>query len=156
MSRRYWRSIGFQALILLTMAIVAAIDSDIYVAIVSITLLVLPPVNWSVASVLIWTSRQDPSVRSLADSADNALTWAINSTVAALVGILVLGRTMGLISFPLGTILAVMIGFIVVTSSLPAFRFLQTWREVWLPMVRDQTPAPGLPRDEDIPVPPPQ
>ena len=136
MTRRHWLNLVGQFLIFASMATVAAIDENIFVVAISISLLVLPPVNWAVAGVLVWTSRQDPSVRSLADASDNALTWAVNSTVAAIIGIVALLRVTGLVTQSIGTIVSVLIGFIVVTSSLPAFRFLRTWREVWLPMIR--------------------
>ncbi len=142
MSRRYWRSIGLQLLILASMGVVAAIDENLFVILVSISVLVLPPVNWAVAGVLLWTSRQDPTVRSLADGADNALTWAVNSTAAAIIAFVALLRVTGIINESIGTIVSVLIGFIVVTSSLPAFRFLQTWKDVWWPMVRGRTQDP--------------
>lgn len=133
--------------ILLLMIVLATLNKDAYVALVALVLLFLPPINWSVAGVLIWTSRQDPTVRSLADAADNALTWAVNSTAAAIVGVLVLAQAMGLLQHQTGSVVTVMLGFIVVTSSLPAFRFLRTWREVWMPMIlrgeHDPSPADG-------------
>lgn len=138
MRARHLRTLVIQACILISMAVLAVVDSNAYLVIVSVSLLILPPINWTVAGVLLWTTRQDPSVRSLADAADNALTLAISSTAAAFVALLILGRAVGILPIPVavGNIISVMLGFIVVTSSLPAFRFLQTWREVWMPMVR--------------------
>ena len=136
MNRGHWLNLAIQIAILIVMLGIAAISIDIYVGLVAVLLLVLPAVNWTVAGVLLWTSRQDTTVRSLSDAADNALTWAVNSTVAAIVAGMVLARSLGLLSSPIGSVTGVLLGFIVVTGSLPALRFLRTWRDVWLPMVR--------------------
>jgi len=139
---RLRRNLAIQGFILASMVGVAIVNEDLYIAAIAVSLLILPPINWSVAGVLIWTSRQDPSVRSLADAAENAMTWAVSSTVAALIGALVLGRLMGFVPNQIGSVITVLLGFVVVTGSMPAVRFLRTWREVWLPLVRmEQLPG---------------
>lgn len=130
----HWRTAGLLLSILLTMALIAAIDSGIYVGVVAISVLVLPPANWAVAGILLWTSRRDPSIRSLRDAADTALTLAINSSAAADVGAIIILRTFGVLNTTMSLAVTVLLGYIVVTLSLPAARFLQTWRDVWAPM----------------------
>lgn len=145
MKARHWRNLAFQLLILVTMIVIAAINIDAYVILVAASLLVLPVINWTVTGVLLWTSKQDPTVRSLADAADNAMTYAVTSTAAAVLAGVTLARIMGLLPNQIGPVITVLIGFIVVTGSLPAFRFLQTWREVWMPMIRNSETTTYVP-----------
>jgi hypothetical protein len=135
---RHWRNIALQLVILSAMGFVAATDMGAYVSAVSVAVLVLPTINWTVALLLIWASRQDDTIRSLADAADNALTWAINSSVAGMIGIILLGLQAGFLRGQFGVLITVLLGFIIVTGSLPAVRFLRTWRDVWMPMIRER------------------
>lgn len=136
MNRRHWQSIGLQLGILCIMGGLSFLSTDLYLLVVTIALIVFPAVNWAVAGVLVWTSHHDPTIRSLADAADNQINLAISSSVAAAVAGMVLARLLGLLVIPIGDILTVLLGFAVVSISIPAFRFLQTWRDVWMPIVR--------------------
>jgi len=142
-SRERWSSLALQVAIFVAMCLIAVLDSDTYLAIVSVGLVVLPPIAWSVAGVLVWTSSQDPGIRSLSDAADNAITTAINSTVAAVIGGIILLRMVGFLRGSNGDLLAILIGFVVInTSALPSFRFLRTWHQVWSPMSRERENKP--------------
>ena len=150
MTQQRWFNLGLQLLIFVSMAALALIDAKAYVVVVSVSLVALPPVCWTVAGVLTWTSNQDPTIRSLSDAADNAITTAINSTLLAVVGGLLLARLAGFVCEPIGDVLTILLGFIVVNASaLPSFRFLRTWRLVWSKRVWPDRSPLELHRDPD-------
>lgn len=144
--RGHWRRLIAQLVIGAVMLAINYISSDLYIALVSITLLILPVFVWTVFFVLLWLSRRAPDIRSLSDRVDDMLTLGLASTVAALIAITVLLRIVGIITQPVGSIITVGLGFVVVAVAIPAVTQLRTVRDVWLPMVMGQR---DLPRDED-------
>lgn len=132
----HWKRFFIQMGILVSMVIVNAIDQNIYFALVSFSIIVLPVASWTVFGLLLWTSHEAPDVKSLRDRVDDALTLALISTVAASIGVLLLARLLGIITNPVGGFISVALGFIVVEVSFPAIGFLRTWRDLYLPMIR--------------------
>lgn len=122
--------------ILATMLVVNEVSTDLYVGLIALSIIVLCAASWTVFLLLLWTERQAPDIQSLHDRVDDALTLALVSTVAAVIGFITLGRLFGLITVTVGTFITVGLGFIVVEVSIPAIGFLRTWRDVYLPMVR--------------------
>lgn len=145
------RRLAFQFFILVSMAVVAYFNEDVYVALVSLLCLIAVPINWSVAGVLLWSSAQAPDIRSLADRADDAVTLAVNSTVAAVVVALILGRMLGFIPVAVSLAITVGLGFIIVSNSLPNIRFAQTWRDVYVPILRSRNISVGRASAEPSP-----
>lgn len=138
------RRLAFQFSIFISMGVIAWVNVGLYVLLASLSILITVPINWSVAGVLLWSSNQAPDIKSLADRADDAITIAINSTVAAVIVGLVSARALGLISVSTSLAITVGLGFIIVSNSLPNLRFLQTWRNVWVPMLRERNISVGL------------
>jgi hypothetical protein len=140
--RGHWRRFLSQIVILISMVAVASLDLRLYTNLVLLSIIVLLPVCWGAAAVLLWSSAQAPEIDSLSDRADDALSIAVNSTVAVILALLVIARALKIINEQVTTALTVGLGFIIVTSALPSIRFLQTWRSVWLGMIvqkaRDQ------------------
>jgi Kef-type K+ transport system membrane component KefB len=132
----YWRRLALLATIGASMAIVNAINEDLFIGLVAVSLLVLPVFVWSVFFVLHWLSRQAPDIQSLHERAEDMLTSAIALTVAAAIAAAVLARLLKFIEEPIGNWITVGIAFVIVTTSLSAMRLLRTARDVWLPMIR--------------------
>lgn len=125
--------------VLFTLSAIAAVDEDLYLNVLSVILIVLPVCGWTVAGVLVWTARQAPDVASLVNRADDAVTLAIASSVGAIAGFITLARLFGIV-IP-GRPVLVLLGFALVTVSVPAIGWLGVWRDVWLPMVRNRRSA---------------
>jgi hypothetical protein len=134
--RGHWRRLLVQIAILASMLLLNAISADLYVGLVSISIVALPVASWTVFAMLLWTSQQAPDIQSLSERVDDALTLSLISSVAAGIGTLVLGKLLGFITTPTVSIVTVGLGFIVVEVSIPAIGFLRTWRDIYLPMVR--------------------
>lgn len=134
--RRHWSRLFVELGILASMIVVNAIDGQLYLNLISLSLVILPVAGWTVFGLLLWTARQAPDIQSLHERVDDALTLALITTVAALIALEVLGRQIGIITAPIGNWVTVALGYIVVMISVPALSFLQTWRSVYLPMVR--------------------
>lgn len=137
MTGHWWRLI-VQLVILVSMLVVNALDGTTYAAAVSVSVIALPVASWTVFAILLWTEHEVSkttleSIQSLHERVDDALTLAIISTVAGGIGILTLARIIGIITVPIGGLVTVALGFIVIEISLPALGFLQTWRNDWLP-----------------------
>lgn len=114
-------------------------DENIFLVVVALALLVIPPVNWTVAGILIWTSRQAPHVESLRERADDAVTLALVSTAAAVGAAVGIARVFGVDVSTLGRPVIVLLAFGFILVALPAIDWLRTWRDVWLPMVYDDS-----------------
>ena len=134
--RRHRRRFLLQLAILISMVIVDLVSDDVFVAIVAISIIILPTATWTVFTLLLWSSSKAPDIESLAERVDDALSAALSSTVAAVIGAIVFLRIAGIVNVPIGSFLSIGLAFIIVTTSVPALSFLKTWRDVYLPMVR--------------------
>lgn len=134
----HWRPVLVQALIFVGMSVVALLSPTTYVTLIALTLVALPVATWTVFFVLLWTSRQATDIASLHEAVDDALTMSVNSTMAAVLGLLVLGRQAGFIQAPIGTFVTLALGYVVVAMSIPALRKLRVWRDVWVPIIRSR------------------
>jgi hypothetical protein len=141
--RGHWRRLMIQAAILLSMIVVNFIDDQIFTMMVSASLIVIPVVTWTIAAFLLWMSSKAPDIETLAERADDALTAAISSTVAAFVAAIVILRLLGIITGPIASYISVGISFVVVTSSLPSLAQSRVAIRVWLPMLRARGALPG-------------
>jgi hypothetical protein len=142
--RGHWGRLAVQIAILISMIVINAIDGNLYLNLISLSLVVLPVAGWTVFGLLLWTAKQAPDIQSLHERVDDALTLALVSSVAAVIAAVVLGRMLGVITISLGNWVTVGIGYIVVGVSIPAISFLRTWRNVYLPMVRRRRDDPSM------------
>lgn len=137
---RHWRRVAALATILGSMVLVYSVSDLLYTAIVSLSLVVLPVADWTVFAILLWTSKQAPEIDSLRERVDDMLTLSIAATTLAVIGALVFGRIAGFITIQVGPIVTIGLGFAAVLISVPALGALRTWRDVWLPKLRERVP----------------
>jgi divalent metal cation (Fe/Co/Zn/Cd) transporter len=137
----HWRRLVVQVGLFVSGATVEFISQDVFVVVVALLIVALPIASWTVFGLLLWTSSQAPDIQSLYERVDDALTLALVSTLAAIVGLLVLGRLFHIIDAPVGPVITVCLGWIVVGVSIPALGFLRTWRDIYLPMVQRRRDA---------------
>lgn len=131
--RRSLRRFVLEFILLIVLAILNIIDQNVFLFVVAVALLLIPPVNWTVAAILIWTSRQAPGIRSLKERADDAVTLGLISSSAAVAGGIALVNILGFKLTGLGRPSLVLLAFALILVSVPAIDWLRTWREVWLP-----------------------
>lgn len=135
------RRVILQFVVLGLLAAIDLIDDKLFVNLISIVLVILPPINWTVASILIWTSRQAPEIESLRERADDAVTLALVSTAFAGAGLVAVARIFGVI-VP-GRPALVLLAFAGLIATVPAVAWLGVWRSVWLPMLRRSQEGPS-------------
>ena len=109
-------------------------DPILFTTAIALVLLVSPTITGTVASLLIWSSRQAPSIETLRERADDAATSFLQSLAAAFVGGLVILTRLGF-TFPGRPSLA-LLAWLLLLISVPAIGWLGTWRNVWLPKLR--------------------
>lgn len=136
--RRHWRRLFVQFAILALMVVVYSVSDQLFSAIVSLSLVIIPTATWTVFGVLLWLSGRAPEIETLRERTDDALSAAMGSTAAAVVGATVLLRLAGVITVSVAPVLSIGLAFVVVTVSIPSLLFVRTAVRVWLPMVRAQ------------------
>lgn len=128
------RRLGFELALLPLLYVLSVPSRDVFVALISGLLLFPPAINWTVAAILIWTSKQAPEIESLRERADDAVTLALMATGGAAAGAVQLATLAGVV-IPGRPILAVL-AWVLILVSVPALGWLRTWRDVWLPHMR--------------------
>jgi uncharacterized iron-regulated membrane protein len=134
--RRHWSRFLIQIAILISMVVVNGLNHDVFIALVSISIIVLPVATWTVFAILLWLSRRAPDIESLSERTADALSAAMGSSVAAVIGAALTAKGAGIISVSLNDLMSVGLAFVVVTISVPSLMQLPIVRDVWLPMVR--------------------
>lgn len=132
----HWRRLAIQIAIGASMLAVNAINEDLFLVLVSASLLVAPIIIWTVFGVLLWLSRQAPDIESLSEAVDDMLTLGVASTVGAVIAGITLARFIGILDQSIGSLLTVGLGYIIVAVAIPAISKLRTVRDVWFPMIR--------------------
>jgi len=138
----HWRRLGVQVAIGVSMLLVNAFSDQLYLVLVSLSLLIAPVIIWVVFAIMLWLSRQAPDIVSLSENVDDMMTLGIASTVGAIIAGITLARLVGVITQPVGSLITVGLGYIVVAIAIPAMTKLRTMRDVWLPDVLERR-SPG-------------
>lgn len=144
--RGHWRRFILQMAILLSMVIAYTIDDQLFSVLVSLSLVVIPTGTWTVFLVLLWLSAKAPEIETLRERVDDALSAALGSTAAAVVGAALLARLANVITVPVAPVLAVGLAFVVVTVSIPSLTLFRTAIRVWIPMLRERGALPPTDR----------
>lgn len=134
--KRHWRRLAVQFAILGAMTALYTVSDRLFSAVISLALVIIPTATWTVFGVLLWLSSKAPEIETLRERTDDALSAALGSTAAAVVGAIVLLRIAGVITVSVAPVVSIGLAFVVVTVSIPSLLFVRTAVRVWLPMVR--------------------
>jgi len=132
----HWQRFLLQLAILISMSVVYSVDNNLFTLLVSASLIVIPTGTWTVFGILLWMSNKAPEIETLADRVDDALSAALASSVAAVIGAAIILKIAHLIDVPIGPLINVGLAFVVVTAAVPSLTYLRTAVRVWLPMIR--------------------
>lgn len=106
--------------------------------------LVTLPIVWSVAGVLLWSSRQAPHIETLRERADDAVTSGLIQFALFLVSFGPAALAWFGLSTPQNMVL-VLLSWVAILNAVPSIGWMGTWRDVWVPLIR----AKPLPADDD-------
>jgi hypothetical protein len=127
------RRLLIQLALLPVLYIVSLPNPTTFTIVVAVALFIPPAITGAVAGVLIWSSRQAPTLLTLRDRADDAVTSFLQSMGAAAVGTVALLTNFGII-LPGKPVLA-LLTWICILIAVPAIGWMGTWRDVWRPLV---------------------
>lgn len=128
------RRLGFQVLTLPVLYLLSLPDPATFSLVVAVALFVPPAITGAVAGILIWSARQAPTLLTLRERADDAVTSFLQALGAALVGSIVLLSSVG-ITLPGKPALA-LLAWVCLLIAVPAVGWMGTWRDVWFPLIR--------------------
>lgn len=144
MNRRIQRLVG-QVILLPFLYLASLPDQAAFANLVSLALLIILTVNVTVAVILEWTHRQDQTIESLTEAADNAWTRVLIALGAAGAGVISLAFNVLGVTIP-GRPFVAVLAWILLLNAVPALGWATRWRDEWLPAVRgklSRSPADG-------------
>lgn len=121
------------AITLAALIVLNVVIPDVLPLVVAIALIVLPIIQWAAVGFFAARSIEHPEIQSLRSRVQDALALALAQTAGAVMGMLIVLRSLNIIPVVDRGIFLVGLSFALLMIAAPAVNWLVTWRP-WRPL----------------------